>query len=220
MSTRTMALLVSAVLVAGAFVGLAVVGLLESGKPVTPAVQPQVIRLADLIARGHGGNPNVRVKDFEFLEGYTYYGINGHWADVYLALVLPEDIDGDRGPIGGKIRYLFVSDNVRGEDDLNSVYQLNFADGVVEDGSADWRMNHSLKRGLEKYFPGIDLTQCHVIRERQFRLAAPSAARGPAFVFAVVVGGTVGLVLGVLAAVSWFADRQVVETPRRRGVRP
>ncbi len=154
---------------------------------------PQTIRLADLAAKGPGGNIHVRVTDIDFGMNVVYESKGSRWTRVWIPMFPP-------GQKGGPVKVLVKTFRVKDQKELDSFcQQQRTITGVITNsihslGSAE-------RKELEKGYPGVDFSKVWMIEDgRSFP--------GGGTVVGMIGGGLGLVVVGLLLGVIWFLFRR------------
>jgi hypothetical protein len=149
---------------------------------------PQELALADLAARGPGGNVHVRVHGFQPGVKYVIQKKGQSWNAVWIPLFPP---DGPRT----EARVIVKSLRVSNDAEANALAARADLTGIVSESPG--ALGAKEQSELEKHYPGVNFSSAYVLEEGKY---FPEETR----VILVFGGGLVLVSIGLLTGLFWI----------------
>ncbi len=151
---------------------------------------PQVVKLADLMAKGSGGNRHVVVTDFVWGDDYCFTTKDDRWAWVWLTL--RPAADAGRRP--GTMPALFVTSSLHNDKEVQSFCQGQTLQGVVARLRPE--PGYWVKAKLWEEEPDLDFSTCVILLDGG-PVSSRSAPVAAAFAVVGLAGGGALCAFGV-----------------------
>ncbi|HEX5270297.1 MAG TPA: hypothetical protein VFW33_07420 [Gemmataceae bacterium] len=174
---------------------------------------PERISLAQLIARGPEGNPNIILTDFELGSNFVYEEKNGSWNGVYVPAVPAGQANPAAGPgrPAEQIKAVIFSLNVHSDPEIGTVLGKRELPALVTNRIRS--LGSEEKRLLQQTYGGaIDVDHCLIIQEGRKPMSN--------LLLSLMFGGGLLLLAGSVGtvAITFLGDRKRT-APRRKSRR-
>lgn len=185
----------------------------------TASAEPEVIRLADLIARGPQGNSHIVLTEFDLCEDIVYQEKEktNTWDKVWIPIVpkaaapaapngkaKPRPADVQRAPRTA-ISAILLSQHVASEDEIasklgNQPKLQGMVTNLID------KLGYKERKLLEEGYPGTDFSKCIIFEEGR-------TPAGSTKVFALWGGGVALILIGLGCFIYGFMPRRTALAP-------